>query len=97
MPLDHDMHTIVEQLGQFTAGQKLPPPPVSEADLAETEKRLGFQLPGLLRELYDTVADGSFDPPDGFLPLLTPVSETRLTRPSRPGCNPRVPRAGSLY
>ncbi len=71
------MHPIVEQLRRHTAGEKLPPP-ASLADIDEAEKRLGFQLPSLLRELYGIVADGSFGPPYGFLPLLTPVPETTL-------------------
>jgi hypothetical protein len=76
-PFSHAMHAIVQQLRQHTAGQKLPPP-VSAADIAETERCLGFSLPSLLRELYGTVADGGFGPTYGFLPLLTPVPETKL-------------------
>jgi SMI1 / KNR4 family (SUKH-1) len=83
-PLDHAMNAIVERLRQHTAGQKLPPP-ASVADIAEAEKRLGFRLPSLLRELYGMVADGSFGPPYGFLPLLTPVPETKLPNLSLPG------------
>ncbi len=78
------MHAIVERLRQHTSGQKLPPP-VSDADIAEAERRLGFQLPGLLRQLYGTIADGGFGPPYGFLPLLTPVLETKLVNLSLPG------------
>jgi hypothetical protein len=78
------MHAIVERLRQHTSGQKLPPS-VSDADIAEAERRLGFQLPGLLRELYGTIADGGFGPPYGFLPLLKPVPETRLMNLSAPG------------
>jgi hypothetical protein len=77
------MHTIVERLRQHSVGKKLPPP-VSDVDISETEKRLGFQLPDLLRELYGTVADGGFGPPYGFLPLLTPVLETKLPNLSLP-------------
>ena len=72
------MHTILVRLRQHTSGQKLPPP-VSDAEIAEAERRLGFQLPGLLRQIYGTIADGSFGPAYGFLPLLTPVLETKLT------------------
>jgi hypothetical protein len=78
------MHTITERLRRHTAGQKLPRP-ISDADIAEAERRLGFQLPGFLRELYGTVADGGFGPSSGFLPLLTPVPETKLPNLSLPG------------
>jgi len=63
------MHPIVEEVGQHTRDQKLPPP-VSDADIAEAERRLGFPLPGLLRELYTSIADGGFGPSGGLLPLL---------------------------
>jgi hypothetical protein len=78
------MHPLVEQVQQHTRGQKLPPP-VSDSDIAEAERRLGFPLPDLLRELYTTIADGGFGPSGGLLPLLRPVPETKLMNGSLPG------------
>jgi hypothetical protein len=46
---------------------------VSDAEIAEAERRLGFQLPELLRELYTCVGDGGFGPGYGFLGLIKPV------------------------
>jgi hypothetical protein len=42
---------------------------LSEAALADAEKRLGFSLPALLRRLYAEVADGGFGPGPGILKL----------------------------
>lgn len=80
------MHAIVERLRQHTAGQKLRPP-LSEAGITEAETSLGFQLPSLLREIYGIVADGGFGPPYGFLPLLTPLPDTKLPNLSLAGCD----------
>ena len=80
------MRSIVELLRKHTAGQKLPAPaPICELD--EAERRLGFELPYLLRELYGTVADGGFGPSYGFFPLLTPVPEIKLPNLNLPGCD----------
>jgi hypothetical protein len=41
-------------------------PPVSSAAIAEAEIRLGFNLPVLLRELYQCVGNGRFGPGYGL-------------------------------
>ncbi len=43
--------------------------PVTETTIAETEARLGFALPWLLRELYRHVGNGRFGPGHGLLSL----------------------------
>lgn len=78
------MHSIVEQVRQHMRGQRLPPP-VSDAEIAEAERRLGFPLPDLLLELYTSISDGGFGPSGGFLPLLRPSPETKLQNGSLPG------------
>lgn len=45
-------------------------PPASEALLQETEARLGFPLPPLLRVLYANVANGGFGPGMGIYGVL---------------------------
>jgi hypothetical protein len=45
------------------------PPPVSPAELSHAEQRLGFQLPGLLRNMYLHVGNGGFGPGYGLLAL----------------------------
>ena len=42
-------------------------PPLSEAELAQEEARLGFNLPPLLGHLYTQVANGGFGPGGGLL------------------------------
>lgn len=44
-------------------------PPISLAEVAAVEARLGFQLPPLLRRLYTEVGNGGFGPVFGLLPL----------------------------
>jgi hypothetical protein len=45
---------------------------VAAAEIAEAERRLGFPLPDLLRELYAFVGDGGFGPGYGLLGLTKP-------------------------
>lgn len=42
-------------------------PPVSADQIAAAEKRLGFALPELLREIYMRVGNGGFGPGYGFI------------------------------
>src|SRR4026207_99320 len=44
-------------------------PPVSLDELELAEKRLGFQLPSLLRSLYLQIGNGGFGPGHGLLGL----------------------------
>jgi hypothetical protein len=37
-------------------------PPISEADLRDSEDSLGFRLPGFVRRLYTEVGNGGFGP-----------------------------------
>jgi hypothetical protein len=45
-------------------------PPLTESDVQEAERRLGFSLPPLLRRLYLEISNGDFG--DAFLPLIYP-------------------------
>lgn len=65
-------------LGKFLGGDPNPTPsnsadplsaPVGEALVAAAEKRLGFSLPLLLRQLYLQVANGGFGPGSGLMSL----------------------------
>src|SRR3954469_1135410 len=42
-------------------------PPATSESLMETEARLGFRLPPLLRRLYSSVANGGFGPGAGLV------------------------------
>jgi len=44
-------------------------PPVSMKELADAEKRLGFGLPNVLREIYLQIGNGGFGPGFGLLAL----------------------------
>ena len=86
------MHPIIERFRRQTP----PPtqrPPLSIADIEEAERRLGFPLPELLRELYTEIGDGGFGPSYGLLPLLTPVEEVKLMNANLP----RIESAIELY
>ena len=65
------MISIVHEIKRHIGDTKLPV--VSPSDIAEAERRLGFPLPELLRELYTSVGDGGFGPGYGFLGLIKPV------------------------
>jgi hypothetical protein len=55
------------------------PAPVGTATIHQAESTLGFSLPPLLAAVYQEIADGSFGPDYGLLPLLTgarPSAET---------------------
>src|SRR5262249_32902431 len=50
--------------------------PLSETKIADAEKKLGFQLPPLLRRIFNEVANGGFGDSYGFLGLVGgPVNE----------------------
>jgi hypothetical protein len=49
--------------------------PLSETDLNEAERQLGFALPDLLRKIYCEVGDGGFGPGYGFYRLLEGTDE----------------------
>lgn len=66
------MISIVHEIKRHIGDPKLPV--VSPSDIAEAERRLGFPLPELLRELYTSVGDGGFGPGYGFLGLIKPVT-----------------------
>jgi hypothetical protein len=58
-----------------------PQPPVSAAEIGESEERLGFDLPPLVRDLYTQVADGGYGP--GLRP--GPVGRTGAAGPGNRG------------
>jgi len=45
------------------------PPPASEAEIAATERELGFALPGALGQFYREIANGGVGPGDGLYSL----------------------------
>jgi hypothetical protein len=57
MNVDHLIYRVREHL----VGQSLPPP-ASPRELAQSEERIGFNLPPLLRSLYSEIANGGFGP-----------------------------------
>jgi hypothetical protein len=63
--------SIVHEIKRHIGDTKLPV--VSPSDIVEAERRLGFPLPELLRQLYTSVGDGGFGPGYGFLGLIKPV------------------------
>lgn len=52
-------------------------PPASQAVLAETEQRLGFALPPLLRRVYGEVGNGGFGPGYGLIGALGGAQDDR--------------------
>lgn len=77
------MHPIIQQIKQHTSALKLRPP-VSDAAVVEAERRIGFPLPSLVRELYTSIADGGFGPSYGLLPLLTSLPDSSLVNQGQP-------------
>jgi len=76
MPLDDLVHTIRRKIAERPGRPtQIGPPqpalytPVSEKELTQEERRLGFNLPPLLRRLYTQVANGGFGPGGGLLTL----------------------------
>ena len=67
-------HFEANPLPQYQPGSFEPPgkvyPAVSLAQLDYAEKRLGFQLPPLLRELYLQIGNGGFGPACGLASLF---------------------------
>lgn len=55
-------------------------PRASEEVLLETERRLGFALPPMLRLLYAEVANGGFGPGYGFLGVIGGASEDDVAK-----------------
>jgi hypothetical protein len=55
------------------ASRQALPPPASPRELAESEERIGFDLPPLLRSIYSEIANGGFGPGYGFIGLITRV------------------------
>lgn len=51
------------------SGRDLLQSPVSAAELAKAERKLGFRLHPLLATLYRKVGNGGFGPADSVLPL----------------------------
>jgi hypothetical protein len=64
-----DMHDLAPEIR--------PQPPLSAAEIAEAEERLGFELPPLVRDLYTQVADGGYGPGYGLVPLAEMVQQGR--------------------
>jgi hypothetical protein len=52
--------------------------PVTKVTVADAERRLGFDLPDLLRALYTQVGNGGFGPAYGFVGLKGGARPQRL-------------------
>ncbi|MFF1400410.1 SMI1/KNR4 family protein [Streptomyces sp. NPDC058287] len=63
-----DEDEIVRRVGELAKTDALPAPASSEV-VDEVERRIGFQLPRLLKRLYLEAANGGFGPDDGVLGL----------------------------
>lgn len=61
------------------------PPPASQEDIAAAESALGSPLPGDLKQLYASVANGGFGPGTGFLPLAELAAQYREFRSEAQG------------
>ena len=67
-----EVDDLICRVRKRVAGQALPPP-ASPRELAESEERIGFDLPPLLRSIYSEIANGGFGPGYGFIGLITRV------------------------
>ncbi|MEW1638519.1 hypothetical protein AB0469_31240 [Streptomyces sp. NPDC093801] len=47
-----------------------PFPPLSGAQVAHAERKIGYRLPGLLRRIYTEIGDGGFGPEGGLASLV---------------------------
>ncbi len=69
--VDPELHAKAVQIGSAmtTPVARDLPPPASAASFGQAEARLGFALPGALRQLYAEIADGGFGPGSGLLSI----------------------------
>lgn len=65
----NDFEELIGRVVAASAASSLLQPPVSAAELAKSEQRLGFRLHPLLAALYRKVGNGGFGPADSVLPL----------------------------
>ena len=65
----HKVRQFVE-LGEGNDAYDLVNPSLSEGEIADAEKRLGYKLPGSLRSLYAHVGNGGYGPSYGLLGLV---------------------------
>ncbi len=65
----NDLKELISRVAAASAASDLLQPPVSAAELAEAERKLGFRLHPLLAALYRKVGNGGFGPADSVLPL----------------------------
>ncbi|MBA3822884.1 MAG: SMI1/KNR4 family protein [Ktedonobacterales bacterium] len=59
---------------EYRSRKRRPYPPVLAADIERAEEALGFYLPPLLKDIYQTIGDGGFGPGYGLLRLNVPRS-----------------------
>jgi len=83
----HEEDLLIEELKALACKGTFPAPcqseyqgvtyhvnlPVTQADLADAEKLLGFALPPFLKRVYLEVGNGGFGPGYGLAPLFTPA------------------------
>ncbi|MFD7734006.1 SMI1/KNR4 family protein [Kitasatospora phosalacinea] len=64
-----DFEELIKRVVAASVASDLLRPPVSAAELAKVEQKLGFRLHPLLATLYRKVGSGGFGPADSVLPL----------------------------
>nr|BFD96370.1 hypothetical protein KitaXyl93_77300 [Kitasatospora sp. Xyl93] len=70
-------------------------PPLTNAEVEQVERQLGYQLPPLLRRIYTEIGDGGFGP-EGGLASLTPRHIPYWHRPDWP-CATSLHTRGPKY
>jgi hypothetical protein len=90
----NDIEHLMNRVVAAASASDLLQPPVSDAELAEAERGLGFRLHPLLAELYKRVGNGGFGPGDSVLPLAGRPDEHWETSVVQ-GYLDRIPPKGS--
>jgi hypothetical protein len=67
--LKETIRTNRHPTGEYMWHSQSASPPVTAEEVAQTEMKLGFELPSLLRRLYLEVGNGGFGPGYGLFPL----------------------------
>jgi hypothetical protein len=73
--LNERAHDPARAIDEENRGKLAARPVPTEERIAAVEKRLGFPLPALLRQVYQEVGDGGFGPGYGIFPIDEAVGE----------------------